>query len=75
MDCGAGVDWHRVWRTGGNGAAQHEEADRLFLDQPPWLRGAGNFQFHPGGIEWRDVRHAGARSFDRCALHAGWNSL
>ena len=36
----SGADRHYLWRAGGAGPAQHEEADRVFVDQPPGLRGA-----------------------------------
>src|SRR5712671_4003589 len=67
----AGVDWHYLWRTGGDGAAQHEEVDRVFLGQSSWICCARNFQLHTGWAEWRDVRHAGARDFYRWTVHAG----
>ena len=67
----SGADRHHLRRAGGAGAAQHEEADCLLVDQPPGLCGAGNFQLYPGRAGWRDLRDAGARRLDRRAVHAG----
>ena len=54
----AGHHRHRLRRAGGPGAAQHEEAGRLFLGQPSWFRGARDFQLHATGIRWRGVSDA-----------------
>ena len=72
--CGLGgsVGDHRHYlrRAGGDGAAKLEEAGRLLVRQPPWLRSAGDFRvpqhFHAG----RGLPDAGARNFDGRALFA-----
>ena len=74
VDHDSGADRDYLRRAGGDGAAEHEETDRVFLGEPSGIRGAGNFQLHAGGVEWRDVRDAGARSFDGRAVHAGGDS-
>ncbi len=71
----SGADRHHLRRAGGAGAAQHEEADRLLIDQPSGLCGARNLQLHAGGSGRRDLRDAGARRFHRRAVHAGGHSL
>ena len=71
VDHDAGADRHHLWRAGGDGAAEHEEADRLLFGQPSGLCGAGDLQLHAGGTERRDVRDAGARRLDRRTVHAG----
>ena len=70
----AGADWNHLWRAGGDGAAEHEEVDCVFVGQPSGICGAGNLQLHAGGTEWRDVRDAGARNFDGRLVHAGGDS-
>ena len=57
-----------------HGAAEHEEADRLLLGQPPGICGAGHLQLHASGAGRRDFRDAGARRLHRRAFHAGWAS-
>ena len=74
VDHDSGADRHHLRRAGGHGAAQHEEADRLLFGQPLGICGARNLQLHAGGIERRDVRHAGSRHFHRRPVHAGGNS-
>ncbi len=75
LDHGAGADRNHLRRTGCDGAAQHEEADRIFIDQPLGLCGAWHFQLHAGRTRWRDLRDAGPRSFYGRTVHAGRNSL
>ena len=67
LDHDAGADRHHLWRAGCDGAAQHEEADRVLIGQPLGICGARNLQLHAGGTERRDVRDAGARHLDRRA--------
>ena len=50
MDHGAGADRHRIRRAGGNGPAKHEEADCLFVHQPPWICRTRYFQLHRNWI-------------------------
>ncbi len=51
VDHGSGADRHHLWRAGRDGAAQHEEADRLLVDQPPRICCARHFQLHSGGLD------------------------
>ena len=64
---------HHLWSSGGHGAAQHEEADRIFLDQPSRVRRARHLQFHTSRTGRRCVCDAGARSFHGRTIHAGGN--
>ena len=75
LDHGAGADRNYLRRTGSDGAAQHEKADRIFINQPFGLCGAWHFQLHAGRTQWRDLRDAGPRSFYGRTVHAGRNSL
>src|SRR6185312_2681661 len=75
LDRGSGADRHCLRRAGCHGAAKHEEVDRILIDQPSWLRGAGNLQLYTGRTKWRDVHHAGTRNFYWRTIHAGGNSL
>src|SRR5581483_621502 len=61
LDYRLGADRNHLWRPRRHGAAQHEEADRLLIDQSPRLRGARHLQLHQRGTEWGNVRDAGAR--------------
>src|SRR5437763_2833747 len=75
MDCGFGADWDCLWRAGCHGAAEHEEADRVFLDQPPGICRARHIQLYASWAEWRNVRHARARCFNWRSVHARRNPL
>ena len=67
VDHDSGDHWHHLRRAGCHGAAQHEEADRLLLGQPPRFRRSRHFQLHPGWHGWR-VYHDASHGVSTGAL-------
>ena len=66
---------HHLWRAGCHGAAEHEEADRLLLGQPPGFVVLGIFSFTQAGIDGAVYQMLESRHLDGRALHAGRHSL
>ncbi len=66
---------YRIRSAGSDGAAEYEEAGRLFFGQPSRFRGPRHLLFHATRTGWRGVPDAEPWHLDGRALHAGRLSL